>query len=390
MIRFWLHKSLVLITISFSGFTVGTAPPVQAELLLSDAAIKKILRHGPWPPPRSPDFSNRVSGSPDAVILGRKLFFNTRLSRNGKIACATCHKPKLGWTDGRKKAVGLAGLDRNSQSLFNVRHNRWFGLDGRTDSLWAHSIGPILDPREMGASAKYVASRVASEPGLAQLYSKTFGRPPDLKTPVTVLVNVAKAMAAFQETIVTGKTRFDRFRDALAKGDLETAKTYPHDAQRGAALFVGRGKCNFCHTGPLFSNGEFADAGVPYFTGPGRVDPGRHGGIRKLKASPYNLTGRFNDLPARASAWATRQVAQSHKTFGEFKVPSLRELTRTAPYMHDGSLATLEDVVRHYSTIDLERLHTDGEKILFPLNLSRREASDLVAFLKTLSVSKPD
>ncbi|MGI9421843.1 MAG: cytochrome-c peroxidase, partial [Hyphomicrobiaceae bacterium] len=169
--------------------------------------------------------------------------------------------------------------------------------------------------------------------------------------------------------------------------DKQAAARFPEDAQRGAALFVGRGKCSFCHTGPLFSNGEFANAGVRYFTGPGRVDPGRHGGIKKLKASRFNLLGAFNDAPDKTNAWATRQLAKQHKTFGEFKVPSLRNLTRTAPYMHNGALATLEDVVQHYSTIDLERLHSDGERILEPLRLNRQESADLVAFLKTLSTA---
>ena len=166
---------------------------------------------------------------------------------------------------------------------------------------------------------------------------------------------------------------------------MVAASRYPKAAQRGARIFLGRGKCVFCHVGPLFSNGEFADAAVPYFIAPGRVDPGRHGGITKLKASAYNLTGAYNDSADGANAWATRQVKQTHKTFGEFKVPSLRHLTRTAPFMHDGSLATLEDVIRHYSTIDLERLHADGERILEPLGLNAGEMDDLAAFLRTLS-----
>ena len=118
---------------------------------------------------------------------------------------------------------------------------------------------------------------------------------------------------------------------------------------------------------------------------PGRVDPGRHDGIRKLEASRYNLLGPFNDDPARATATSTRHVALEHRNFGEFRVPSLRNVAKTAPYMHNGSLATLREVVRHYSEIDEDRLHVDGERILRPLNLSASEIDDVVAFLESLS-----
>ena len=356
-----------------------------AKLILTEAEIARIVAHGPWPRPRLPDPSNRVSGNPDAVSLGRKLFFDARLSATGTVSCAVCHRPEKGWTDGRARAFGIAGIDRNTQSLLNAAGQRWFGLDGRTDSLWAHSIGPILDPREMGADASHVARLLAGDATLANAYRIAFGAAPDPADAQVVLVNAAKALASFQETIISGRTAFDAFRDALAIGDLVSAARYPLKAQRGAALFVGRGKCHFCHTGAAFTNGEFADAGVPYFIAPGRVDPGRHGGIAKLRASPFNLTGRFNDDIGRSGAWATERVADLNANFGAFKVPSLRNLTRTAPYMHDGSLATLTDVVRHYSELDTERLHTDGEKILEPFGFTDAEIENLVAFLKTLS-----
>jgi cytochrome c peroxidase len=354
------------------------------DLLLSGAEIATLISHGPWPPAPSPDPSNRVSGKAEAIAFGRTLFFDTRLSVTGTVSCATCHQPDKGWTDGLARARGIEMIDRNTLPLFNVARQRWYGWDGRTDSLWAHSIGPILDPREMGADAAHVARQIAGDAALAEAYRAVFGTAPDVGDAETILVNAAKALAAFQETIVSGRTVFDAFRDALARGDRASAAQYPQAAQRGASLFAGRGKCNFCHTGAAFSNGEFADAGVPYFIAPGRVDPGRQGGIAKLKESPYTLAGRFNDDPNRA-AWGARYVAELHTNFGAFKVPSLRNLTRTAPYMHAGSRATLADAVRHYSELNPERLHTDGEKILEPLNLTPQEVDDLVAFLTTLS-----
>jgi len=199
-----------------------------------------------------------------------------------------------------------------------------------------------------------------------------------------VLAGVGKALAAFQETIVSGRTPFDDFRDALEGNDRAAAARYPLAAQRGLRLFVGRGNCGACHFGPTFSNGEFHDTGVPFFTARG-VDPGRHGGLRKLQANAFNLLGAHNDDGSGSSAVKTRRVAVGHRNFGEFKVPSLRNVAQTAPYMHNGSLATLADVVRHYSGISPDRLHSDGESLLKPLRLSQEESADLVAFLESLT-----
>ena len=130
--------------------------------------------------------------------------------------------------------------------------------------------------------------------------------------------------------------------------------------------------------------------GIPYFIGPGQVDEGRFGGIKKLLKSPFNQLGPHNDAPQKATGWATAHVSQNHRTFGQFRVPSLRQLTQTAPYMHNGSLATLRDVVRHYSNIDLDRIHSDAVPILAPLNLTEQEIDDLVAFLESLSTPEAD
>ncbi|MEM7750627.1 MAG: cytochrome c peroxidase, partial [Pseudomonadota bacterium] len=355
----WLAPSFLAAGCALLISLVATSPASANELLLSKDAIAKVLRHGPWPMPAKVDASNRVSGKAAAIDLGRALFFEKRLSSSGTVACSSCHQPERGWTDGKARAGGLARLDRNTQSLFNVRYNRWFGWDGRNDSLWGHSLGPILDKREMGMTAEAVAAFILGDQAYTQQYETVFQRAASEASAADLLVDLAKAMAAFQETLVSGQTEFDAFRNALARGDLKSAARYPKPAQRGLDIFVGRGKCHFCHSGPLFTNGEFANAGMRYFIGPGKVDEGRFGGINKVRASPFNLLGRYNDDPKRTAAWATRQVKQTHNTFGEFKVPSLRNLLKTAPYMHDGSLATLEDVVKHYSNIDLERLHSD-------------------------------
>jgi cytochrome c peroxidase len=353
----------------------------------SDAQLRRILAHGPWPPPRATDPSNRVSGNAAAIALGEALFRAPSLSRTGTIACATCHQPERAFTDGLPRARGTALADRNAASLANVGAQRWYGWDGAADNLWAQSLRPMLDRREMNSDIAHVAAAIRTDVGLRAGYRAAFGADPPVDDEV-VVVDVAKALAAFQEMLATGRTPFDDFRDALARGDRAAAARYPMAAQRGLAIFVGAGNCSVCHGGPRFSNGEFHDIGIPFFVEPGRVDPGRHEGIRKLQASRYNLLGRFNDDPARSTATSTRFVALDHRNYGEFKVPSLRNVARTAPYMHDGSVATLRDVIRHYSQLDEDRLHADGERILKPLGLARYDVDDLVAFLESLSESE--
>ena len=352
----------------------------------SEAEARAILRHGPWPPAWAPDPSNRASGNPAAVELGERLFFEPRLSPSGKVLCATCHVPYRTWQDGRPRAFGLEEVDRNTPSLLGARDQRWFGWDGAGDSLWAQSVRPITDPREMGGSLAQAAALVRGDAELACRYGKVFGGPPPADDE-TVLAGIGKALAAFQETLVSGRSPFDDFRDALAKGDAAAMKNYPEAAQRGLRIFVGRGNCSACHFGPDFSNGEFHDTGIPFFVKGGGVDQGRYGGIRRLEANPLNLLGRHNDDATGASALKTRQVALEHRNFGEFKVPSLRNVARTAPYMHNGSLATLADVVRHYSEVSPDRLHSDGIPLVKALGLSAGESADLVAFLETLTES---
>jgi cytochrome c peroxidase len=350
----------------------------------SDDEVARIVRHGPWPPARALDAGNAAAGRPQAAALGERLFFDARLSSDGTLSCASCHRPELAFADGRARGLGRVPLDRNTPSLWNAAHERWYGWDGAADSLWSQAIRPITDAREMAASAAHVRATIAGDSELACRYAQAFGEG-SAADDEAVLVNAAKAIGAFVGTLVSGRTAFDDFRDALARGDRRAAARYPLPAQRGARLFVGRGRCQLCHVGPMFSNGEFGDTGLPFFVRPGVVDSGRHGGIAALRSSQYNLLSRWSDAPAGAASTKTRHVQAQHRNFGEFKVPSLRNVALTAPYMHDGQLATLDDVVNHYSELNLDRLHADGERILEPLHLSEAEHIDLVAFLQTLS-----
>lgn len=338
-------------------------PAAACELpvkTMSGLAVSRILAHGPWPPKPRRDPSNRVSGKPEAIALGERLFFEPRLSSTGSVLCATCHAPFRAFQDGRARGFGLEEVDRNTPSLINVGLYRWYGWDGAHDSLWAQSVRPMLDPREMRSTPARVASTLRQH--FAADYAKAFGR----AVPVDdeeAMIDAGKALAAYQETLVSGRTPFDDFRDALEKSDADGMRRYPLAARRGLAIFVGKGNCSTCHFGPHFSNGEFAAAGIQ-----GGVDAGRLEGIKKLKSDPYNLLGRFNDDATRGNAVGTKQVELQRRNLGEFRVPGLRNVALTAPYMHNGSIATLREAVQHY-----------------PLNLTPRESADLVVFLQSLT-----
>jgi len=409
--------------------SAGRSPSAPAAALSAPALLDfspaerlQILQHGPWPPPSVPDAGNALSGRPAAIALGASLFTDHRLSGHGRLACVSCHVPALGLADGRVRGEGLQPLDRHTPSLWNAGQGRWFGWDGAFDSLWSQALQPLQHPAELGADATHLRRLLTSDARLACL-ARAAGLPglglgagpggssgssPGSGTqqaaPASaderLLVGVAKAIGAWVATLQSPRTPFDEFRDALARGDRHRAARYPLAAQRGLRLFIGRGQCSVCHVGPAFTNGEFADIGIGFFVRPGVVDPGRHGGIAALQASRFNLLGPHADAApgapesARPSGmhspgWHTAHVLPQHRNFGEFKVPGLRNLLHTAPYMHAGQRGTLAEVVGHYSALDLDRLHADGEQILQPLRLSPQEAADLEAFLRSLSTPEP-
>jgi len=371
--------ALGMLVLGAAAFPSAWAQPLPPW---SEDEVHAIVRHGPWPPPVPRDPSNRVDGREAGIVLGEHLFNDARLSAGGDMSCAGCHVAGRDWSDGRARAMGRVELDRRTLSLWNVGYAHWFGWDGAGDSLWAQSIRPILEPREMGSDAVRVARLLREDAVLACGYRRAFGEPPGTDDE-KLLVDAAKALAAFQATLVSPRTPFDDFRDAVESGDREAAARYPAAAQRGLRIFIAS-NCAACHFGPRFTNGEFGDVGIPFFTRPGEVDAGRLGGITRLADSPFNLLGGYNDDPAGAGALRTRHVQRQHSNFGEFRVPSLRQMA-SGPFMHNGHLATLEDVVRHYSQVDPDRLHGDALPLVRPLGLGAEQRSDLVAFLRTLS-----
>jgi cytochrome c peroxidase len=358
-----------------------------AQVEFDQAEIEKIVALGPWPPPVVHDASNRASGNVDAIELGRRLFTDARLSPVGYIACVTCHQPDRGWTDRKQRAHGLGDVDRNTQPLTNLAQQRWFGWGGASDTIWMASIRPILDPREIDSNPAHVRRVYVRVPEYACLYRRAFGVDPidGGESDEAVLVRTAKALAAFTETLATGRTPFDAFRDAVARGQPPSATGYSPSAQRGLKIFVGLGNCVACHRGPNFSDGSFHDTGVPWFVAQRRADPGRREGIAKVQSSRFNRAGHYSDDAHPAGAAATRAVAPDENAGGAFRTPSLRNVADTAPYMHNGSLDTLRDVVGHYARVEPQRLRGDARHHLRRLALSAAQTDDLIAFLDSLS-----
>ena len=364
---------------------VSQANDVPAKPAFTEAEIKVILSLGPWGKFVPPDPTNRVSGNPDAIDLGTHLFFDQRLSGKGTVSCSSCHVPERHWTDNRRRGFGMAEVDRNTPPVINLHSQRWYGWGGAADSLWSQSLRPIVNERELAASTQHVAQLIRNDAQLACRYRKAFGVPPSPTDDEAVFVDVGKALAAFQETLMSGMTPFDWFRIALARGEQPSSMNYSETAQRGLKLFIGKGGCASCHSGPNFTNGEFFNTGLSRFEPLGKPDPGRHAGIKQLLESRFNLLGPYNDDKTGASAARTRQASLEKAALGEVKVPSLRNLILTSPYGRDGQVDTLAEVVRHYSNVDPARLLAKDGRPAQPLNLTAREQTDLVVFLESLS-----
>ena len=364
----------------------AAAPADEARPTFSPAEIRTILSHGPWPMPAVRDTTNRASGKPDAVEFGTRLFFEQRLSGSGQVSCGSCHVAERNWTDNLKRGVGMVEVYRNTPAIVNLRGSLWYGWDGGADSLWSQSLRPMLDERELGATPKHVADLVRGDDQLACRYRKTFGAAPSATDDEAVLVDIAKALAAFQETLQSGRTPFDAFRDRLARAEPYSDWHYSPAAQRGLQIFIGKGACNTCHTGPNFTSDTFHATGIASNTRDGKPDTGRVEGVKKVRESRFNLLGRYNDDTLRTSAAHTRQAAAATgASQGAFKVPTLRNTMLTAPYGHHGEVASLADMVRHYSEVGHGHADAARSGKLIPLKLTAAEQSDLVVFLESLN-----
>lgn len=287
-----------------------------------------------------PDVESPASNpmTPAKVELGKALFFDPRLSGDGKLACISCHLPALGWADGRAKGIGHQGkeLSRNVPTVLNAAYYGDFFHDGRANSLEEQALGPLFNPDEMNATASQVVATLAGIPGYRKQFQEAFGTEPSIE-------GVGKALAAFERTLISKNSAFDRW----VQGEDDALSP---QAKRGLELFTGKADCTACHKGPNFTDDKFHNIGIP---GSGTTDKGR-----------FEVTGDPDDL-------------------GAFKTPSLRNVALTAPYMHDGSLKTLREAVKHYEEVDLDFPNLDP--LIDHWGLTDDEVDDIVVFLESLT-----
>jgi cytochrome c peroxidase len=385
-----VNKALIWIilvaTVALSAAASRIWPVVPRAWSEADAAVLESLWIGSLPGlPADP--SNAVADDPRAARLGHELFFSKSLSPSGAIACATCHRPELRFTDGMRKGRGIGESKRNTISIVGSAYSPWQYWDGRRDSQWAQALSPIEDAAEHGGSRQHTVYAVASNERFRAQYEDLFGPLPDLDDPHNIDVvfsNIGKAIAAYERLIMPGPSRFDRYVEAVIAGDEEGQAVLLSDDERaGLRLFIGKAECTQCHNGPLLTNNEFHNTGVLSY--PGEVpDKGRAAGVREVLADPFNCRGGFSDAADAAdAACAELEFARSgFEILGAFRTPSLRNLENTQPYMHKGQMFSLGEVLEHYNKAPLAMIgHNESE----PLDLSAAELEQLEAFLLTLA-----
>lgn len=276
----------------------------------------------------------------DKIALGRRLFFDARLSKDGRTACATCHQPSRGFSDGRRLARGVFGRDgrRNTPSILNRAYGQSAFWDGRAATLEDQVRAAVTGDRDLGLSMEEAVARVSGDAEYARTFKTALGGP-------VTAVRLAQALATFVRSRLSGNSNFDRFLsgETAALGAVE---------RKGLELFSGRARCARCHAGPLLSDEGFHNTGIAWVNGRFQ-DPGR-----------ADVTGRDGDR-------------------GAFKTPTLRDIVRTAPYMHDGSMPRLIDVIEFYDRGGRPNPQLDPD--IRPLRLTADEKAALMAFLRSLS-----
>jgi cytochrome c peroxidase len=277
--------------------------------------------------------------TPEKAELGKLLYFDKRLSKDGTVSCATCHDPKFAFTDGKAVSNGIGGQKggRSAPTVINRAYSLAQFWDGRAKSLEEQAKGPMANPIEMGNTHGGVVGNLKAIAGYRPLFVKAFG------TAEIDIDHVAMAIATFERTVLSGNSPYDRYKAGNKKAMSATQV-------RGLNVYFNKAKCDQCHEGTNFTTNAYHNLGV----GTDRPNPD---------------AGRF-DFTKDPADW------------GAFKTPTLRDISRTAPYMHDGSLKTLEEVVDYYDKGGIKNKNLD-ERIK-PLNLTPQEKADLVAFMKAL------
>ena len=357
-------------------------------------------------PPLPADPSNKYADNPQAAAFGQRLFFDTRFSSNGKVACATCHLPDRIFQDGTPLAHGVGTTNRRTMTIVGTAYSPWLFWDGRKDSQWAQALGPMESPVEHGGNRTLYAHLIAEF--YTDEYTALFGSLPDLSGlprnagPVAdaeaaanwekmsaedreavarIYANMGKAIAAYERLLMPGESRFDQYAEAILGGDYRTANTIlTEDEIAGLKLFVGQANCTNCHNGPLFTNNDFHNTGVPVAEDL-PDDYGRATGAQQVLADEFNCLSIYSDAKEGECGELQYMVAEGHDLERQFKPPSLRNVADRGPYMHAGQFKTLEEVLHHYNTAPTAPA---GHSELEPLNLSEEQIRQIIAFLKTL------
>jgi len=286
--------------------------------------------------------------TPERIALGRRLFYDPLLSADSSVSCASCHLPELSFSDGRAVSVGVYGRTgfRNAPSLANIAYVPDLFMDGGVATLELQAQAPIFEHTEMGFTIAGFLVRIADDASYSTLFRQAYGREPDA-------FGISRGLAAFQRTFISGGSRFDQYEYKGVTNALSEAEL------RGRVLFMSsETQCSTCHTPPLFTTFDYANIGL-YAT---YADSGR---------------ARISNMPMDN---------------GKFRIPSLRNVALTAPYMHNGSMATLHQVVEHFNNGGIA--HPNKDARITPLHLSTQQQNDLVSFLHALTddafVSNPD
>jgi cytochrome c peroxidase len=365
-------------------------------------------------PPADP--SNAVESRPEAVALGKRLFSDQRLSKNGRVACSTCHDPDRSFQDGLPVGQGVGTGARRTMPIAAAAHSPWLFWDGRKDSLWSQALGPLEDAAEHGANRTQVVRVLQAQ--YRTEYEGLFGSFPSLQdvpanaSPLgsaqerdawermshaqrdavnRAFANLGKAIAAYERTLSPGESRLDRYVGAVLNSDATGQQVLTAQEVRGLRLFIGKGQCATCHSGPLLTDQHFHNTGVPQRDA-SRPDRGRGAAVARVLDDEFNCLGRYSDVRS-GGCQELRFIANDDPGLeGAFKTPGLRNVAERAPYMHAGQLATLEDVVAHYARSPVaavgrsELSRARGSRTQrSPIRLDDDEARDLVAFLRTLS-----
>ncbi len=353
------------------------------------------------------DPSNKYLLNKNAILLGKQLFFDTRLSSNKKVSCASCHIKEKFFTDNKNLAIGLKKGFRNTPTLLDVAQHNWFFADGSKDSLWAQTLSSIENPAEQNFTRVELFHLFENDESYKKLYNLTFKQPLLKNIKPSVLpkkagpnadlqgllnwkklsreqreninlffTNIGKSIASYVSTVKSKKSRFDNFIHELTTSGSSSLLT---DSEiNGYKLFNSqKSGCSNCHSGPFFSNKEFHNIG----TGILAQDNGRSEVIESVIHDEFNCLSKYSDAKPEECTELNYINRNRHSLSGAFKTPSLRNLSKTAPYMHDGRFNNLLQVLEFYSSIDEAKAK---EVDLPPIHLTTKEQHDIVSFLLTL------